>query len=114
MKYIYGILCILGIVLPLSMLIPWLSINGLNVVKLYVQVSQDHLSAFAWLDVIVSALALIAFIIYEGRRQGISTLWLPVGGTLAIGVSFGLPMFLLMRELHAETSSATKPGQSDS
>ena len=29
-------------------------------------------------------------------------LWAPVGGTLLVGVSFGLPLFLLMREPYLE------------
>jgi hypothetical protein len=30
--------------------------------------------------------------------------WLPVLGTPAVGVSLGLPLFLLMKELHVERS----------
>jgi hypothetical protein len=30
-------------------------------------------------------------------------IWLPVLGTLTVGVSLGLPLFLLMREMHRES-----------
>ncbi|ESP92546.1 MULTISPECIES: DUF2834 domain-containing protein [Pseudoalteromonas] len=101
-KYVYGVLCILGIVLPFSMLIPWVSENGLSVVKLYTQISEDQISSFAWLDVLISAFTLIAFILYEGKLLKMTKLWLPVMGTMAVGVSFGLPLFLLMRQCHLE------------
>lgn len=29
-------------------------------------------------------------------------LWMPVAGTLVVGVSLGLPLFLLLREIHIE------------
>ncbi|MEO1523167.1 MAG: DUF2834 domain-containing protein, partial [Cyanobacteria bacterium J06633_2] len=58
--------------------------------------------AFAWLDVIVSAIVLLGFIVTEGTRQGIRKLWISVLGTCTVGVSLGLPLFLLMREIHFE------------
>ena len=56
------------------------------------------LSTFAWLDVLVSAVVLIGFIRHEGLRVPVAGLWMPVAGTCLVGVSLGLPLFLLMRE----------------
>jgi predicted exporter len=54
-------------------------------------------SSFA-LDVMISAIVLIAFIITQGRRDGVRSLWLPIAATLLLGVSCGLPLFLALRE----------------
>ena len=59
------------------------------------------------MNVIISAIVLIIFIIYEGKKQNMSCLWLPLIGTVSIGVSFGLPLFLLMREIQFAKNSTT-------
>jgi Terpene cyclase DEP1 len=57
-----------------------------------------RIRGFFGLDVIVSAFVLIPFVLAEGSRLTMKQLWAPVVGTLLVGVSFGLPLFLLMRE----------------
>lgn len=101
-KSVYGVLCLLGIVLPYSQLIPWLVDNGLDIVLLVDEAAQLRIGAFAWLDVIVSALTLVVFIFCEGNRLKMPGLWQPVLGTCIVGVSLGLPLFLLLREFHLE------------
>ncbi|KZN51749.1 DUF2834 domain-containing protein [Pseudoalteromonas luteoviolacea] len=102
MKYIYGVLCVLGAVLPYCAFIPWLAENGPSFLLLYSQISTNPLSSMAWLDVIVSAFVLVAFIIYEGRLLKMKKLWLPIASTFIVGVSLGLPLFLLLREFHLQ------------
>ncbi len=102
MKYFYGILCILGTVLPYWQFLPWLAAHGLDVPLMIQEAAQLQISAFAWLDVLVSAMVLLGFTAYEGRRLAMKTLWLPILGTVAVGVSLGLPLFLLMREQQLE------------
>lgn len=96
----YGILSVLGLALPMTQFIPWLMEHGLDIPIFFEEAIQTRIGAFAWLDVIVSAIVLIGFIIHEGRRQKMRHLWIPILGTLSIGVSLGLPLFLLLRELH--------------
>ncbi len=105
MKYFYGFLCLAGTVLPLTQFVPWLFINGLDIFKLTAEAAANPISAFAWLDVLVSAIALIGFILYEGRRLQMRGLWLPLVGMMTVGVSLGLPLFLLLRELHLEAQT---------
>lgn len=102
MKYFYAILCVLGIVMPYGALIPWIMEHGLDIQRLFLEAIQTRIGAFAWLDVIVSAVVLLGFILVEGSRQGMKKLWLPMLATFTVGVSLGLPLFLLMRELHIE------------
>lgn len=56
------------------------------------------------MDVIVSASVLILFVFAEGRRLGMQKLWVPVIGTLLVGVSLGLPLFLYMRHPYIQAS----------
>ena len=101
-KIFYGILCSLGFVLLYWQFISWLLDNGLDVIALFEEAAQSRISTFAWLDVTISALVLIGFIWFEGSRLKMSKLWLPTLGTLGVGVSFGLPLFLLLREIYLE------------
>ncbi|WP_010275374.1 DUF2834 domain-containing protein [Paenibacillus senegalensis] len=106
MKYFYGILSVLGIILPYSQLIPWVYERGLNIPHLIQEAGQTRIGAFAWMDVVVSVVVLIGFIFYEGKKKGMKWLWLPVLGTVTVGVSLGLPLFLLLREIHMEKMKA--------
>jgi hypothetical protein len=60
------------------------------------QITAYRLSAFAWLDVVITAIVLIAVIREEKDR--ISSWWLPVVATLIVGPSCGLPLFMYLRE----------------
>lgn len=102
MKYFFGLLSILGIILPYMAFIPWIGENGFNLTMLFNEATQNRISAFAWLDVIISVVVLIGFILYEGKRIGVKYKWIPIIGTLTVGVSFGLPLFLLLREIQME------------
>ncbi len=106
MKKAYFLLGILGFFLPLWQFGLWLFEFGFDVPLMFKSIVEDKLSLFAWLDVIVSAIVLIIFIIYEGHKQSMQRLWIPIAGTLCVGVSFGLPLFLFLREIHFER---TKP-----
>ena len=102
MKYFYGILCVLGTLLPYGFFALWLMEHGFNIGLLISEVTQTRIGVFAWLDVIISAIVLLGFVIAEGLRQGMKNLWIPILSTFTVGVSLGLPLFLLMRELHIE------------
>jgi hypothetical protein len=105
MKKIYFFLAILGFILPLWQFGLWLFEFGIDVPLMLNKVIEDNLSLFAWLDVIISAIVLIIFIVYEGRKQLMRRLWIPIVGTLCVGVSFGLPLFLFLREQHFEQTT---------
>jgi hypothetical protein len=71
---------------------------------LFEDLFANRISGFFGVDVFVSALALWIFIIAEGSRLGMRRLWLPLAGTCLVGVSFGLPLFLYLREVHFDHS----------
>jgi len=97
MKIIYLVLFVVGSVLPLSQLVPWLVAHGMDLRLFFGELFANRISSFFGLDVIVSALVLLSWVWDERRRRGIRHAWLPVLATLLVGVSAGLPLFLYMR-----------------
>ena len=103
----YALMCVLGTVLPYGALVGWsIESGGWDVAAMLAEIAGSRMSLFAWVDVLVSAVVLIAFIRHEGRRASVPGLWLPIVGTCAVGVSLGLPLFLLMRERELRRSRA--------
>ncbi|MBO6558848.1 MAG: DUF2834 domain-containing protein [Pseudomonadales bacterium] len=93
----------MGVVLPYSQFLPWVMDHGLSPILLVNEIVESRISAFAWLDVVVSAIVLLTFAGVESRRLGMKNLWITWVATLTVGVSLGLPLFLLMREYHLGT-----------
>lgn len=100
MKKIYIFLAIVGFILPFWQFGLWLLEFGFNLSLMFKSIIEDKLSLFAWLDVVISGVVLILFIVYEGIKQSMERLWIPILGTLCVGVSLGLPLFLFLREVH--------------
>ena len=98
MKTIYLACAIAGAIIPYGQLVPWLAEHGPDPKGFILELFSTRIGAFFGLDVIVSAVVLIAFILWEGRRVRMSALWAPIAATGLIGVSCGLPLFLFMRE----------------
>ena len=98
MQWLYLGTAILGTVLPLRFLVPFLMTNGLDLPLFFQQLFQNNVSAFFGLDVIISSLALWLFIFSEGRRRQMRALWVYVICNLVVGVCLALPLFLFFRE----------------
>ena len=98
MKIFYALCAIAGTIFPYSQFVPWVAEHGLDVKLLALELFSTRIGAFFGVDVLVSAVVLLAFIAFEGRRRGMKMLWLPVLATCTVGVSCGLPLFLFMRE----------------
>ena len=98
LQNIYRIFMIAGLVFPGLAFYQFIKEYGLDMGLFVTQMFETHISSFFSLDVIVSAIVLLVFIVTEGKRKSIQRLWAPVAATFLIGVSFGLPMFLYMRE----------------
>lgn len=105
-KYFYGALSVLGTILPYSQLLPWLYEYGFSLTQFFSEISQSRMGAFAWWDVLISIIAVVGFIVYEGKRKGMNYLWVPTIATVTVGVSLGLPLFLFLRQLHIEKREA--------
>ncbi|ELI5426442.1 DUF2834 domain-containing protein [Vibrio parahaemolyticus] len=92
----YLVLTLLGILLPYGAFVPWLVSNGLDIGLLFSEAVATPISIFAWLDVLVAAIALLGFM--DGQRHKVKYRYFAVLGTLSVGVSFGLPLYLYLKE----------------
>ncbi len=102
MKWVYAFLCVLGLALPYSFFIPFVFSNGLNVSLFFSQLFANQVSSFFAADVIISSLVLWAFIFRETRKHQIRLWWLGLLANLIVGVSLGLPLFLLLRQVELD------------
>ena len=105
-RHFYLVCCVLGVLLPCSQLVPWLLEHGLNITLFCRELFANRVSGFFAMDVIISAIVLLWFIQSEGKRLRVALLWLPIVGTLVVGVSFGLPLFLFLREVTLDRTTA--------
>jgi hypothetical protein len=101
-KHGFAAMAVIGTVLPLWQLFPFLRDHGLAPQAFVEQLFSTPVSAFFGMDVIVSTFVLWSFIFVDGRRTGVRHRWLPVVASLIVGVSLGLPLFLYMRERYVE------------
>ncbi|MGF6148356.1 Protein of uncharacterised function (DUF2834) [Kingella potus] len=97
MVKLYVLLCLVGAVLPLTPFCLFVVENGLDAGLFFKELFDSRTSTFFALDVIISALVFIAFAVSESFRLGKKQMMWSVLG-LAVGVSFALPLFLLLRE----------------
>jgi hypothetical protein len=113
-KNLYLFLCLLGAAIPYSQFVPWLHENGLNLGLLVRQLFANRIGAFFGLDVLVSAVVLVRFVRYEGKRLGMHGLWMPIVGLFLVGVSCALPLFLYQRERALEAAGGASQDASGS
>jgi hypothetical protein len=105
MQRLYLVAAMLGTILLVSQLVPFLTAHGFDMPLFFNQLFQTHVSAFFGMDVIVSSFVLWLFVFSEGRRRGMKNLWLYVVCNLAVGVSLALPLFLFYRECKLKAES---------
>lgn len=98
MQWLFLLAAVVGTVLPLTYLVPFLTTHGLDLPLFFRQLFQNNVSAFFGVDVIISSVALWLFVFSEGRRRGMRKLWIYIVCNLLVGVCLALPLFLFFRE----------------
>ena len=101
-KIIYLILAIIGIILPMTQFIPATIAGEFSLDGLFKDMTQNKILTGVSLDFFIAAATAIVFIIIEGRKRKLSLVWVAIVGTFLIGLSFGLPFFLYLRERSLE------------
>src|ERR1041385_5285454 len=97
-RFTFLMLAVLGAVVPLTMLAPFVYAHGLAPGLFMKQLFATPVSRFFAFDVLISAITFWVFMLSEGRRLEMKNVWIYVLGTLLVGVSLGLPLFLFFRE----------------
>ncbi|MDK3016956.1 DUF2834 domain-containing protein [Pseudodonghicola flavimaris] len=97
LRMIFLALSIWGAVHPMMHIGTWIAANGPNPLGLIAEWFSTPASAAVTWDLVISAIALIVFILAEVavRRNWIALVAIPA--TLLIGVSCGLPLYLFLR-----------------
>lgn len=103
----YLVLCLAGTILPYSQLVPFFREHGPDLSLFVQQLFSNRISAFFGLDVIVSSVVLWVFVYLEGTRLRMRNLWVYVVANLLVGVSLGLPLFLLARQSKMDSTVST-------
>lgn len=98
-------LSVLGATLPLSRFVPWLAENGLDLPLFYEELFANRISSFFAWDVLVSAVVVLAFVSLDRGGPPLAQRILSAIATCSVGVSFGLPLYLLLRERHSQRAS---------
>lgn len=99
MKYVYLTLAILGAIIPLTEFMSFINENGFDFSILLKQAFDNHISAFAWLDVIITVVVIVVMTVDFGKKSEVKHLWIPIVASFTVGASFGLPLLMFMREL---------------
>ena len=97
MKTLWLLLAALGLVVPYALFVPWVLANGVDIGLFIDQATASPIATFFTLDVLISAVAVLA-LCGRGIAHGRTAMWAPVFGTLLVGVSFGLPLYLYLSE----------------
>lgn len=97
-KYVYLVLAVAGIVLPMSQFIP-ASLDGeFTIGGMFAEMTATRTITGVTLDFTVAVVTGLFFGVLEAVRLRIRLAWIALVGTFLIGFSFGLPFFLYLRE----------------
>src|SRR5262245_44169627 len=103
MKKFYLIAMIIGAAIPLYFFSQHFAAHGFGLSDFLAASFANPAASGLVADLLLSAtLGLIVFGL-EAKRLGVRGFWLVALGTLLIGFSFGLPLYLYLRESRAET-----------
>jgi hypothetical protein len=91
LKSLFLALVAVGVVVPYLAFVPWIMEHELDIPLLIEQAGINRIAAFAWLDVLVSAAALL-IAAYSRRFITLKQASVVTILTLVAGVSAGLPM----------------------
>ena len=105
LKHIYLLLCVVGTILPYSQFIPFFAEHGADLSLFIGGAFANTASSGIAFDALITGIAVMVFIYFEGKKLGMKMLWLPIAAIFAVGMSLGLPMFLYMREVALEKNS---------
>lgn len=105
MKKLYLLLAIAGFVLPYYFFVSFLIANGLDLPLFFSQLFASDISTLFAADLVVATLVFWAFLYREAGRCQMRHWWIYVVATLAVGLSFALPLFLFCRERQMETAA---------
>jgi uncharacterized protein DUF2834 len=91
-------LAILGFVVPNVFVGVYLADEGLDLAGYFSLWTASTPSTQLLVDLAIAALAFFVWAAVDGPRSGVKRWWLCIPASLLVGLCFGLPLYLLMRE----------------
>jgi hypothetical protein len=101
-KSIYLALALIGLFVPYCFFFKFLNANGFDIPLLFDQLFVNNISAFFAVDLIISIIVFWVYMIAEANKLQMKNWWLYILASLAVGLSFALPIFLYFRERKLE------------
>ena len=95
MKRFYMLMAVIGLAIPYAVFVPWIVEYGLDASRFGEQMLATPVALFFVVDVAISAVIVLIMAV-RGLRAGDRRMWAPILGTLAVGASFGLPLYLYL------------------
>lgn len=105
-RTLYLALCVPGALLPYAFLAGFLLAPGATPAAFVHGMFANPVAAAFSVDLLLSGLVFIAFVLDEAPRLGMGRPWAYVLATLLVGPSFSLPLFLWQRERTIQPGSA--------
>jgi Protein of unknown function DUF2834 len=91
-------LTIVGFLVPNTMVAIFTVDHGVDLSGYFGEWVESLPAAQLTADLVIAALTFTLWAAWEGRRLGMTTWWVPIPASLLVGLCFGLPLFLLLRE----------------
>jgi hypothetical protein len=101
------ILTIVGFIVPNVLLGIFIADEGFDVSGYFSLWTDSTPSTQLTLDLVIAGLAFFVWAAHDGPRAGIERWWLCIPASLLVGLCFGLPLYLLMRERAAAAATRT-------
>ena len=100
----------IGFVVPNAMVVMWISQQGFFDAAGFIAAVTDSLPArqFTY-DLLISCLAFIGWTAWDSTRSHVRAWWVVIPGTFLVGLCFGIPLYLWMRERALRVSSPSRP-----
>lgn len=106
MRPLLLILAILGFVVPNVCLGIFIADQGFDLSGYFSLWTDSTPSTQLVLDLVIASLAFFVWAAVDGPRMGVGRWWVCIPATLLVGLCFGLPLYLLMREREASVPVA--------
>jgi ABC-type Fe3+ transport system permease subunit len=105
--YLYSFLCVLGFVIPNYIIIQTVIKYGTyDFSRLFSDINYSLYTSLIGADLAIAATTFLVFYIVETRKTKIKKAWLSLLGCVFVGLSFGFPLFLLIREVNISKRDA--------
>jgi hypothetical protein len=99
MKYVYGVLMVLGLCLPWWFNVEFIRAHGgFSTVTFIAEAFTTPASRSICVDIIIASTAWMAWMVAEARRLGMRHWWIYIALTFGVAFAFACPLFLFMRE----------------